>query len=198
MEIRCQLVLGCGRGVDLGSSPLQVGERPLPLGEFVGMELELRFARIGFAPRRPQRVVGRFELSGSRLDFFDPQLESPLVLGDRAGAAFEGGLAVLGRLTLLALRQRQEPVALGTQHTSASPEPALVVLEALLFLAKLLLAAADGLGAVAQALLQLFDLGQPLGVGRPVAGLRPLRFRICAPPRHARSTVNDFEPKAAP
>jgi hypothetical protein len=120
------------------------------------------------------------------------------VLGDRARAAFEGCLAVLGRLSLLALRQRQEPVTLGPQHTGASPEPALVVLEALLLLAKLDLAAADRLGPVAQALLQLFDLGHPLGVGRPVAGLRPLLFCTGAAPRHDRSTVNDFEPKATP
>jgi hypothetical protein len=73
-----------------------------------------------------------------------------------------------------------------------------MVLEALLLFAKLVLAAADRLGSVAQALLQLVELGQPLGVGRPVAGLRPLRFLACAPPRHDRSTVNDFEPKASP
>ena len=143
------------------------------------------FARIGLAARCGQGLVCGLELSGSSLDFFDPQLESPLVLGDRAGAAFEGGLAFLGRLTLFALRQRQEPVTLGAQHTGASPEPALVVLEALLFLAQLLLAATDRLGAVAQALLQLVDLGQPLGVGRPVADLRLLRLlRLChASPR---------------
>ena len=70
-----------------------------------------------------------------------------------------------------------------------------MVLEALLLLAELLLAAADRLGAVAQALLQLVDLGQPLGVGRPVAGLRLLRFLVCPTPRHARSTVNDFGAK---
>ena len=120
------------------------------------------------------------------------------MLGDRAGAAFEGRLADFGRLTLLALRQRQEPVPLGPQHTGASPQPALVVLEALLFLAELLLATADGLGAVAQALFQLVELGQPLRLGCPVAGLRLLRFLVCPTPRHARSTVNDFEAQATP
>ncbi len=105
------------------------------------------------------------------------------MLGDRASAAFEGGLAVVGRLSLLALRQRQEPVTLGPQHTGASPQPALVVLEALLFLAELLLAAADRLGAVAQALLQLVDLGQPLGLGCPVAG--PACFVFSFVPRLA-------------
>ena len=120
------------------------------------------------------------------------------MLGDRAGAAFEAGLAVVGRLSLLALRQRQEPVTLCAQHTGASPQPALMVLEALFFLAQLLLAAADRLRAVAQALLQLVDLGQPLGVGRPVTGLRLLRFLVCPTPRHARSTVNDIEAQATP
>ena len=114
------------------------------------------------------------------------------MLGDRARAAVEARLAVLGWLSLLALRQRQEPVPLGAQHTGASPEPALVVLEALLFLAQLLLTAADRLGAVAQALLQLFDLGQPVGVGRPVADVGLLLFLVCATPGHARSTVNDL------
>ena len=115
------------------------------------------------------------------------------MLGDRASAAFDGGLALVGRLSLLALRQRKNRDA-GPQHTSASPEPALVVLEALLLLAELLLAAADRLGAVAQALLQILDLGQPLGVSGPVAPF----FHFCAPPRHDRSTVNDFGPDATP
>ena len=67
-----------------------------------------------------------------------------------------------------------------------------MVLEALLRFAKLVLAAADRLGAVAQSTLQLVELGQPLGVCSAVACLRLLRFLVCPTPRHARSTVNDF------
>ena len=37
LEVGRQLFLGCGRGVDLGSSPFQVGERALPLGELIGV-----------------------------------------------------------------------------------------------------------------------------------------------------------------
>ena len=139
------------------------------------MLLELRLACIGLAPRQAERRVGVRELRRSRLDLVDPQLESPLVLGDRAGAAFEVSLFVWGRPPL-ALGQRQEPVALGPQRASAPPEPALVVLQALLFLAQLVLAAADRLGAVAQATLQLVELGLPLGVGCPVDDLGLLRL----------------------
>ena len=59
LEIGRQLFVSCGRGVDLGSSPFQVRECALPLGELVGVELELPCARIGLAARCGQRLVGR-------------------------------------------------------------------------------------------------------------------------------------------